>query len=138
MTRTTVVVMLLGVFAFLIIAAHPMWSVVRGDLPQSTATQIYQPSFEEWAFVSLTASYRDSDVPTHFVTVGREWVNGKVRFKVVGRYAKNPLGQAWFDSIGCKIRPGIESDCKRWTAEGCKIDLNDFVIDIAEATEKPH
>ena len=115
-----------------------MWSGVRADLPQSTATQIYQPSFEEWAFVNLTASYRDNGIPTHFLTIGREWVNGKVRFKVLGRYAKNPLGQAWFEGVGSRIRKGIENDCKRWTAEGYKIDLNDFDIDIAPAaTEKP-
>ena len=137
MKRTKVVGMLLGVFALLIAAVQAMRSVVRADLPQSTATQIYQPSFEEWAIVNLTASYRDSGSPTHFVSIGHEWVNGKVRFKVVGRYAKNPLGQAWFDSIGSKIRKGIENDCKRWTQNGCPIDLNDFEIDIAQANEKP-
>ncbi len=130
-------VMSLGVFALLIVVVHAMRSGVRADLPQSTATQIYQPSFEEWAFVNLTASYRDNGIPTHFVSIGRAWVNGKVRFKVVGRYANNPLGQAWFDNIGSKIRTGIENDCKRWTAEGYKIDLNDFEIDIAQTNEKP-
>jgi len=130
-------VILLGASVLLIVVVHAMWAVVRADLPQSTATQIYQPSFEEWAFVNLTASYRDSGGPTHFVSIGREWVNGKVRFKVVGRYAKSPLGQAWFDEIGSKIRKGIDDDCKRWTANGCPIDLNDFTIDIAQSNEKP-
>jgi hypothetical protein len=32
---------------------------------------------------------------------------------------------------------GIEKDCKRWTAEGCPIDLKDFEIDIAQVNEKP-
>ena len=137
MKRSRFFVLALGATALLTVVAHAIRSVVRADLPQSTATQIYQPTFEAWAFVNLTASYRDSGSPTHFVSIGREWVNGKVRFKVVGRYAKNPLGQAWFDSIGSKIRKGIENDCKRWTAEGCPIDLNDFEIDIAQVNEKP-
>jgi hypothetical protein len=137
MKRRRFCVALLAAFALLIIAVHAKWSAVRADLPQSTATQIYQPSFEEWAFVSLAASYRDTGFPTHFVNVGRESVNGKVRFKIVGHYAKNALGQAWFNSVGSKIRQSIENDCKRWTAEGYKIDLNDFEIDITQANEKP-
>jgi hypothetical protein len=107
-----------------------MWSIVRADLPPSTATQIYQPDFEEWAFVNLTASYRDYSSETHFVSVGRASVNGKIRFKVLGTYSKNPAGQAWFDRVGSKIRPSIEADCKSWTAEGFPISLNDFDIDI--------
>jgi hypothetical protein len=137
MKRNRFYVIVLGIFALLPCVVHSLRSVVRADLPQSTATQIYQPSFEEWAFVNLTASYRDEGSPTHFVRVGRAWINGKVRFQVVGRYAKTPAGQAWFDGVGSKIRAAIEDDCKRWTANGCAIDLNDFQIDIAAAGEKP-
>ena len=137
MKRSRFFVLVLGTTVLLIVVAHSIKSIVRADLPESTASQIYQPTFEGWAFVNLTASYRDTGGPTHFVSIGREWAKGKVRFKVVGRYAKNPLGQAWFDAIGSKIRKGIENDCKRWTAEGYPIDLKDFEIDIAQVNEKP-
>ena len=129
---------LIGLFALLSFAAvHAIWSVARADLPQGTATQIYQPDFEEWAFLSLTASYRDYSSTTHFVSVARQTVNGKVRFKVTGTYAKSPAGQAWFDNIGSKIRNAIDADCKHWTAEGFPISLNDFQIEIIPSTEKP-
>jgi hypothetical protein len=130
MRRPWSFVMLLGISALLIFVVHSMRSIVRADLPQSTATQIFQPDFEEWAFVYLTAAYRDYGSETHFVGVGRETVNGRLRFKVLGTYTKTPAGQAWFDKIGSKIRQAIEADCKRWTAEGFPIGLNDFQIDI--------
>ncbi len=138
MKRSRFFLMSLGVVALLIFAAHAMWSVVRADLPESTATQIYEPSFDEWAFVYLRASYRDSGSETNYVNVDRESINGKVRYKVTGRYAKTPQGQAWYDRVGSKIRTAIADDCKRWTAEGYGISLKDFEIDISpQADEKP-
>ena len=71
MKRHGIVVVLLGASAVLGFVAHGTLSVVRADLPQLTATQIYQPSFDEWAFLSLTASYRDYGSQTHFVSVAR-------------------------------------------------------------------
>ena len=117
-------------------AVHTMRPTARADLPQSTATQIYAPDFEEWAFLYLNACYRDYSSQSHFVGVGKQTVNGRLRFKIVGSYNKSPLGQAWFDKIGSKIRQSIESDCKRWTAEGFAISLNDFAIDITQANDK--
>jgi hypothetical protein len=138
MKRNRWLAMVLGMLALLIVLViHGSWSAVRADLPQSTATQIFQPSFEEWAFVYLTACYRDYSSQTHFVSVGRQSINGRERFMIVGSYSKNPQGQAWFDRIGSQIRKAVEADCKRWTAEGFPISLNDFQIDISPVVEKP-
>ena len=120
----------------LCIAVYATRPAARADLPQSTATQIYEPDFEEWALLYLNACYRDYSNQSHFVGVGKQTVNGRLRFKIVGSYNKSPLGQAWFDKIGSKIRQSIETDCKRWTAEGFPISLNDFEIDITQANDK--
>jgi len=138
MKRNRSIVMLLGAFALLVVALdHAIWSIARADISNDTATQIYKPDFEEWAFVCLTASYRDYSSTTHFVSVARQTINGRVRFKVTGTYAKSPAGQAWFDNIGSKIRNAVDADCKRWTGFGYPISLNDFQIEIIPSNEKP-
>jgi hypothetical protein len=136
MKRNRFLFAFLGMLALLIAAVVITWSVARADLAQSTATQIFKPDFDEWAFLYLTAAYRDYSGQTHFVTVGRASVNGKVRYKIAATYAKSPAGQTWFDNVGSKIRKSVEADCKRWTAEGFPIDLNDFQIEINQASEK--
>jgi len=133
MKRSRFFVMSLGAVALVAFTALVTRSIVRADLPQSTATQIYQPDFEEWAFLYLTAAYRDYSSQTHFVSVAEQTINGKIRFKILGTYTKTPGGQAWFDNIGSKIRASIEADCRRWTAGGCPISLNDFQIDIHQS-----
>ncbi len=112
------------------------WSIARADLPQSTATIIYKPDFEEWAYLYLLAAYRDSSGTTHFVSVGRTTINGRLRFKIIGTYSNSPAGQAWYEHFGSKIRGSIEIDCKRWTADGFPISLDDFQIDISAAQAK--
>ena len=130
MKRSRFFLILVGTIALVTCTALVTRSIVRADLPQSTATQIYQPDFQEWAFLYLTAAYRDYSSQTHFVSVAEQTVNGKLRFKIVGTYTKTPGGQAWYDSIGSKIRASIEVDCRRWTASGFPIRLNDFQIDL--------
>ena len=136
MKRTRFFVMLLGAVALLLFAVHAGRSVVRADVPESIASQIYQPSFDEFVFVYLRASYRDYG-DSHYVSVDRQSNNGRVRYKLVGRYEKAPAGQAWFDRVGSKIRKNIDTDCKAWTAYGLAISPADFDIDIAaEANDK--
>jgi hypothetical protein len=133
MTRNRFFGILLAAVALVTCTALATRSIVRADLPQSTATQIYQPDFQEWAFLYLTAAYRDYSSQTHFVSVAEQTINGKLRFKILGTYTKTPGGQAWYDNIGSKIRASIEADCRRWTAGGFPIGLNDFQIDIHQS-----
>jgi hypothetical protein len=126
----------LGTAMLLAVGLLLIRSVSRADLPQSTATQIYQPSFDQWAFLSLTASYRDYSGQPAFVSIERQSKNGGVRFKVLGRYTNDRLGKDWYARVGSRIRTGIEDDCKRWTAEGYPISLNDFDIDIAAVRDE--
>jgi hypothetical protein len=131
MKRNRLLKMFLGIAALVAVDSVFMQSNSRADLPQSTATQIYQPTFDQWAFLNLTASYRDYSGQPAFVSVERESKNGKVRFKILGRYTDDRLGQDWYARVGSRIRTGIEDDCKQWTAEGYPISLADFDIDIA-------
>lgn len=112
------------------------WSIARADLSQDTATIIYKPDFEEWAYLYLLAAYRDSSGVTHFVSVGRTTVNGRIRFRILGSYANTPAGKGWYDHFGSKIRGSIEIDCKRWTADGFPTSLDDFEINISQAKDK--
>jgi hypothetical protein len=137
MKLNRILVTLLGTAALVTIGIHLMRSVSRADLPRSTATSIYQPTFDQWAFLNLTASYRDYSGHPAFVSIERESKNGRIRYKVLGRYANDLLGRDWYERVGSRIRKGIEDDCKRWTAEGFPIGLNDFDIDIAPVGEKP-
>jgi hypothetical protein len=132
MMRRRIHLALVGAAALVVgFGLHAAWSTARADLPQSTATQIYQPDFQEWAFVYLNACYRDFSSGSHFVSVGRETINGRVHFKIAGTYTNTPAGKAWFDRIGSKIRGNVEKDCRRWTQYGFAIGLNDVEVTVA-------
>lgn len=77
MKRSRFFVMLLAAVALVTCTVLVTRSIVRADLPQSTATQIYQPDFEEWAFLYLTAAYRDYSSQTHFVSVAEQTVRAR-------------------------------------------------------------
>jgi len=114
-----------------------IWPSARADLPVSVSTLVYQPDFEEWAFVRLMAEYRDTGSESHFVTVGRETKNGRLRFKIIGGYANTPVGNAWYNNVGSKIPAAVEAECKYWTGFGFACSLKDFQIDITQAGAKP-
>jgi hypothetical protein len=100
-------------------------------LSQSTATTIYQPDFQEWAFLYFNACYRDFSSGSHFVSVERQTINGGVHFKIAGTYSNTPAGKAWFERIGSKIRGNVEKDCRRWSQYGFAIGLNDVEVTMA-------
>ena len=137
MKQRKLVVILLSACALLIVVAQSMRPSFGPIFPNRRPPRSLSTHFADWAFLYLTASYRDYSSETHFVSIARETISGRVRFKVTGSYTKTAAGQAWFDGIGLKIRKGIEGDCKRWTAEGFPISLNDFQIDITQAKQNP-
>ena len=136
MKRNRILMQSFGTAMLLAVGLLLIRSVSRADLPQSTATQIYQPSFDQWAFLSLTASYRDDSGQPAFVSIETPGEKRQRAFQGPRRYTNDRLGKDWYARVGSRIGTGIEDDCKRWTAEGYPISLNDFDIDIAAVRDQ--
>ena len=103
----------------------------QADIGRDIYDKAYSVPFGDWVLVYLTSLCKTDNSGNYWVSVSRELIEDKVRFKIVARYNSNTeLGQQWYQEHLPAIKGAIRNNCRKWTLQGYPINLNDFQFDI--------
>ncbi len=103
----------------------------RADIGMDIYSKTYPVSFGEWVWVYLNATCSERNSDQYSLSVSIKPIESKVRFIIYGFYnANSEIGREWYQECFPDTKGKIRTWCKRWTAQGYPISLNDFEFDI--------